>query len=410
MIYPISKIRLDFPILNKKINNNQLVYFDNAASSLKPNYVIEREMDYYKYEYAAVHRGIHTLSREATNKVEQVRCKIANFINAKQTEEIIFTKGTTESINLVAYSWGRKFLYPGDSIVITEMEHHANIVPWQILAKEKKLFLKYIPLLPNGTLDLSQLSSLINNNTRLFAITAVSNVLGIINPIKDIINQVKNISNSLVLVDGAQCIMHQKVDVQLLNCDFYVFSGHKMYGPTGIGILYGKKYLLDSMSPWETGGAMIKNVSLTEETTFNQAPWKFEAGSPNTAGIIGLGAAIDYIKDIGLQQIALHEQLLTKYAFDVLNNIPNIKIYGSITYNRISVISFNLGTHHAYDIGSLLDIYGIAIRTGHQCALPIMNYFKVNSMCRISLAMYNDYFEIDKLVDILTKINKILIT
>ncbi|MCV2518794.1 MAG: SufS family cysteine desulfurase [Candidatus Lightella neohaematopini] len=410
MIYPISKIRLDFPILNKKINNNQLVYFDNAASSLKPNYVIEREMNYYKYEYAAVHRGIHTLSREATNKVEQVRCKIANFINAKQTEEIIFTKGTTESINLVAYSWGRKFLRPGDSIVITEMEHHANIVPWQILAKEKKLFIKYIPLLPNGTLDLSQLSSLINNNTRLFAITAASNVLGIINPIKDIINQVKTISNSLVLVDGAQCIVHQKVDVQLLNCDFYVFSGHKMYGPTGIGILYGKKYLLDSMSPWETGGAMIKNVSLTKDTTFNQVPWKFEAGSPNTAGIIGLGAAIDYIKGIGLQQIILHEKLLTKYAFDVLNNIPNIKIYGSITYNRISVISFNLGTHHAYDIGSLLDVYGIAIRTGHQCALPIMNYFKVSSMCRISLAMYNDYFEIDKLVDILTKINKILIT
>ncbi|MCV2525880.1 MAG: SufS family cysteine desulfurase [Candidatus Lightella neohaematopini] len=409
MMYPISKIKLDFPILNRKINNNKLIYFDNAASSLKPNYVIEHEMNYYKYEYAAVHRGIHTLSREATNKVEQVRYKVANFINAKQTEEIIFTKGTTESINLVAYSWGRKFLRSGDNIIITEMEHHANIVPWQVLAKEKGLLIKYVPLLPNGTLDLSKLSSLVDDNTRLFAITAASNVLGIINPLKDIINQVKNISNSLVLVDGAQYIMHQKVDVQLLNCDFYVFSGHKMYGPTGIGILYGKKYLLDNMLPWETGGSMIKNVSLVEETTFNQVPWKFEAGSPNTAGIIGLGAAIDYIKSIGLKQISLYEKLLTEYAFNILNNIPNIKIYGSITYNRIGVISFNLGKHHAYDVGSLLDTYGIAVRTGHQCALPIMDYFKINSVCRISLAMYNDYFEIDKLASVLTKINKILI-
>ncbi|MCV2528456.1 MAG: SufS family cysteine desulfurase [Candidatus Lightella neohaematopini] len=409
MMYPISKIKLDFPILNRKINSNKLIYFDNAASSLKPNYVIEHEMNYYKYEYAAVHRGIHTLSREATNKVEQVRYKVANFINAKQTEEIIFTKGTTESINLVAYSWGRKFLRSGDNIIITEMEHHANIVPWQVLAKEKGLLIRYIPLLPNGTLDLSKLLSLIDDNTRLFAITAASNVLGIINPLKDIINQVKNISNSLVLVDGAQYIMHQKVDVQLLNCDFYVFSGHKMYGPTGIGILYGKKYLLDNMLPWETGGSMIKTVSLVKETTFNQVPWKFEAGSLNTAGIIGLGAAIDYIKSIGLKQISLYEKLLTEYAFNILNNIPNIKIYGSITHNRIGVISFNLGKHHAYDVGSLLDTYGIAVRTGHQCALPIMDYFKINSVCRISLAMYNDYFEIDKLASVLTKINKILI-
>ncbi|MCV2506285.1 MAG: SufS family cysteine desulfurase [Candidatus Lightella neohaematopini] len=408
MIYPISKVRLDFPTLTKKINDNKLIYFDSAASSLKPNYVIDHEMNYYKYEYSAVHRGIHTMSREATDKVEQVRRKIANFINAKQTEEIIFTKGTTEGINLVAYSWGRTFLCPGDNIVITEMEHHANIIPWQMLAKEKKIFIKYIPLLPNGTLDLSKLPLLIDHNTRLFAITAASNVLGTINPIQDIINQVKNISNTLVLVDGAQYIMHQKVDVQLLNCDFYVFSGHKIYGPTGIGILYGKKYLLDIMPPWETGGSMIKDVSLIKETTFNYVPWKFEAGSPNTAGIIGLGAAIDYIQNIGLKNIISYEKLLTKYAFDILNNIPNIKIYGP-KYNRISLISFNLGNHHAYDIGSLLDTYGIAIRTGHQCALPIMNYFKVSSMCRISLAMYNDYFEIDKLVDILVKINKILI-
>ncbi|MCR3755507.1 MAG: L-cysteine desulfurase [Sodalis sp. Psp] len=406
MTYPIVQVRSDFPILARKVNSWPLTYLDSAASAQKPNAVIDYESDYYRQGYAAVHRGIHTLSSEATIRMENVRAKVARFINAASAEEIIFTKGTTEGINLVANSWGRHFLHPGDNILITEMEHHANIVPWQMLAKEKQLTLRYIPLLPDGTLDVSQLPSLINEHTQLFAVTQVSNVLGTINPLQTLIAKVRAVSDAVVLVDGAQSVMHQKVDVQALNCDFYVFSGHKIYGPSGIGILYGKKELLDSMPPWEGGGSMIRTVSLNEGTTFNDIPWRFEAGSPHTVGMMGLGASIDYVEQIGLDNIQVYERELMSYALEVLQQVPNLELYGPDS--RIGVIAFNLGQHHAYDVGSFLDQYGIAIRTGHHCAMPLMNYFQVPSMCRASLAMYTNHDDIDRLVTGLLRVQRLL--
>lgn len=396
MTYPITQIRSDFPILARKVNNQPLIYLDSAASAQKPNVVIECEGNYYRQEYAAVHRGTHTLSNEATTRMEGIRAQVAEFINAVSAEEIIFVKGATEGINLVANSWGRNYLQPGDNILITEMEHHANIVPWQLLAQEKQLKIKFIPLLPNGTLDLAQLPTLIDNRTRLLAVTQISNVLGTINPLLDIVATVRATGDALVLVDGAQGITHQKVDVQALDCDFYVFSGHKIYGPSGIGILYGKKALLDSMPPWEGGGSMIRTVSLSAGTTFIEAPWRFEAGSPNTAGIIGLGAAIKYMNNIGLEAIHEYEHDLMIYALESLKQVPDIILYGPD--DRTGIMAFNLGKHHAYDVGSLLNQYGIAIRTGHHCAMPLMDYFLVPSMCRSSLAMYNTHDDIDQLV------------
>lgn len=406
MTYPIVRIRSDFPILARQVNSQPLTYLDSAASAQKPNAVINYECDYYRQGYAAVHRGIHTLSSEATTRMENVRAQAARFINAASAEEIIFTKGTTEGINLVANSWGRNFLQPGDNILITEMEHHANIVPWQMLAKEKQLTLRYIPLLPDGTLDISLLPLLVDERTQLFAVTQVSNVLGTLNPLQTLIAKVRAANDTVVLVDGAQGVMHQKVDVQALDCDFYVFSGHKIYGPSGIGILYGKKKLLDSMPPWEGGGSMIRTVSLSHGTTFNDVPWRFEAGSPNTAGMMGLGASIDYIEQIGLDSIQAYEHELMHYALETLQQVPDLELYGPD--NRIGVIAFNLGRHHAYDVGSFLDQYGIAIRTGHHCAMPLMTYFQVPSMCRASLAMYTTHDDIDRLVAGLLRVQSLL--
>lgn len=278
MTYPISKIRSDFPILSRKVNNKNFVYLDSASSAQKPNSVIDAESEFYRNKYASVHRSIHTLSNEATILMENIRKKIAIFINASSTNEIIFTKGATEGINLIANSWGRNFMNPGDNIIITEMEHHSNIVPWQILAKEKNLIIRYIPLLPDGNLNISKIPYLVDEKTRLFAITQVSNVLGTLNPLSKIINIIRKNSNALIIIDGAQGIMHQNVDVQNLDCDFYVFSAHKIYGPSYMGVLYGKKELLDSMPPWQGGGSMINTVSLKSDTTFNDIPWKFEAG------------------------------------------------------------------------------------------------------------------------------------
>ncbi|AKZ65998.1 cysteine desulfurase SufS [Candidatus Palibaumannia cicadellinicola] len=406
MTYPIDKIRAEFPILYKRINGYPLTYLDSAASSQKPNSVINCEMNFYRQEYAAVHRGIHTLSSKATVRMEQVRTQVANFINAASEKEIVFVKGATEGINLVANSWGKYQLQKDDNIVITEMEHHANIVPWQMLAQDKQITLRVIPLQPDGTLNLSRLSLLINERTKLVAVTQVSNVLGTVNPISNIITKIRSLSNALVLVDGAQSAMHHKVDVKSLDCDFYVFSGHKIYGPSGIGILYVKKNILDTMPPWEGGGSMIHTVSLIEGTTFNEPPWCFEAGSPNIAGIIGLGAAIDYIQKIGLNNISNWETDLMHYAISSLQEVPKFTLYG--LNKRTGVISFNLGKHHAYDVGSLLDQYGIAIRTGHHCAMPLMTYFKVPSMCRASLAMYSIREEVDRLVIALVRIKNIL--
>lgn len=405
MSYPLERVRSDFPLLAREVNGQPLAYLDSAASAQKPQSVIDRELDFYRHGYAAVHRGIHTLSAEATQQMEAVREQVARFIHAGSAEEIVFVKGATEGINLVANSFGRHLLTAGDSIIITEMEHHANIVPWQMLAQERGITLRVWPLQPDGTLDLAQLPGLIDASTKLLAITQVSNVLGTVNPLSEIV-PVAKAAGLKVLVDGAQAVMHQRVDVQALDCDFYVFSGHKLYGPSGIGILYGKQALLEQMPPWEGGGAMIQRVSLTQGTTFAAPPWRFEAGSPNTAGMMGLGAAIDYVEALGLENIHDYEQSLMRYALDELQQVPTLKIYGPA--QRAGVIAFNLGEHHAYDVGSFLDQYGIAIRTGHHCAMPLMEFYQVPSMCRASLALYNTRQEVDRLVAGLQRIHSLL--
>lgn len=405
MSFPIERVRSEFPLLTREVNGQPLAYLDSAASAQKPQSVIDRELDFYRHGYAAVHRGIHSLSAEATQDMEAVREKVATFINAASVEEIVFVKGTTEGINLVANSFGRHFLQPGDSIIITEMEHHANIVPWQMLAQERGLNLRIWPLQQDGTLDLAQLPGLIDTSTKLLALTQVSNVLGTVNPVQEITALAKA-AGLKVLIDGAQAVMHQQVDVQALDCDFYVFSGHKLYGPSGIGILYGRQALLQQMPPWEGGGSMIQQVSLTHGTTYAEPPWRFEAGSPNTAGIMGLGAAIDYVNALGLAAIGDYEQSLMHYALEALQQVPTLKIYGPA--ERAGVIAFNLGEHHAYDVGSFLDKYGIAIRTGHHCAMPLMAFYNVPSMCRASLALYNTRDEVDRLVAGLQRIQKLL--
>lgn len=405
MSFPIERVRGDFPILSREVNGQPLAYLDSAASAQKPQAVIDRELDFYRHGYAAVHRGIHTMSAEATQEMEAVREKVAAFINAGSAEEIVFVKGTTEGINLVANSFGRHFLQPGDSIIITEMEHHANIVPWQMLAQERGLNLRVWPLQQDGTLDVAQLPGLIDATTKLLALTQVSNVLGTVNPVQEITAQAKA-AGLKVLIDGAQAVMHQRVDVQALDCDFYVFSGHKLYGPSGIGVLYGRQALLQQMPPWEGGGSMIQQVSLTLGTTYAEPPWRFEAGSPNTAGMMGLGAAIDYVNALGQEAIADYEHSLMHYALEALQQVPTLKIYGPA--DRAGVIAFNLGEHHAYDVGSFLDQYGIAIRTGHHCAMPLMAFYNVPSMCRASLALYNTREEVDRLVAGLQRIQKLL--
>lgn len=407
-IYPIDKIRSDFPILNIVINNYPLTYLDNAATTQKPNIVIDSQTYYYQKEHAAAHRSAHSLSTLSTDKLETVRSDIATFINAAKSEEIIFVKGATEAINLISNSWGSHFIKTGDNIIISSMEHHSNILPWQFLAKSKNIALRYIPLLTDGTLNISVLPSLIDSRTRLLSISHMSNVLGIINPLKEIINIVRSNSDAIVLIDGAQGIVHQKVDVQELDCDFYVFSGHKIYALSGTGVVYGKEKLLKKMSPWIVGGGIVQNVYLNQHATFLNHPWKFEAGSPNTAGIIALGNAIRYINDIGIENIMIHENQLISYAKKkLLNNIPSLILYGPS--NKINIIAFNLKSCNSYDIGTLLNQYGIAIRTGHHCAIPIMNHFKVSGMCRASFAMYTNIADIDRLVDGLLSVNNLLI-
>ncbi|ASO10720.1 cysteine desulfurase SufS [Salmonella enterica subsp. salamae] len=405
MTFPVEKVRADFPILQREVNGLPLAYLDSAASAQKPNQVIDAESAFYRHGYAAVHRGIHTLSAQATESMENVRKQASRFINARSAEELVFVRGTTEGINLVANSWGTENIRAGDNIIISEMEHHANIVPWQMLCERKGAELRVIPLHPDGTLRLEILATLFDDRTRLLAITHVSNVLGTENPLPDMIALARQ-HGAKVLVDGAQAVMHHTVDVQALDCDFYVFSGHKLYGPTGIGILYVKEALLQEMPPWEGGGSMIATVSLTQGTTWAKAPWRFEAGTPNTGGIIGLGAAIDYVTSLGLDKIGDYEQMLMRYALEQLAQVPDITLYGPA--QRLGVIAFNLGKHHAYDVGSFLDNYGIAVRTGHHCAMPLMAWYGVPAMCRASLAMYNTHEEVDRLVAGLTRIHRLL--
>ncbi|WP_031522427.1 cysteine desulfurase SufS [Siccibacter colletis] len=405
MTFSVAQVRADFPVLAREVNGQPLAYLDSAASAQKPNQVIDAELGLYRTGYAAVHRGIHTLSADATTQMENVRTLAARFLNARSHEDLVFVRGTTEGINLVANTWGVSNVGAGDNIIVTTMEHHANIVPWQMLCQRVGAELRVIPLNDDGTLNLEVLPSLIDERTRLLAVSHVSNVLGVENPVRDIITTA-HAAGVKVLVDGAQAVMHHAVDVQALDCDFYLFSAHKLYGPTGIGVLYVRGDILNAMPPWEGGGSMIGTVSLTEGTTWNAAPWRFEAGTPNTAGIIGLGAAIEYVHNLGLDNIADYEQTLMRYALNALREVPDLTIYGPP--ERLGVISFNLGKHHAYDVGSFLDNYGIAVRTGHHCAMPLMSFFNVPAMCRASFVMYNTEEEVDRLVAGLTRIHRLL--
>ena len=405
MSFDLARVRADFPILTREVNGQPLAYLDSAASAQKPLAVINAESHFSQHGYAAVHRGIHSLSAAATTDMENVRAQAARFLNAASPEEIVFVKGTTEGINLVANSWGGSQLQPGDNIIITEMEHHANIVPWQMIAARTGATIRVLPLTAEGELESERLAELIDDRTRLLAVTHVSNVLGTINPVKALVAQAKA-AGLVTLVDGAQAVMHQPVDVQDIDCDFYVFSSHKIYGPTGVGILYGRQALLSTLPPWQGGGAMIETVVLPEGTTWAKTPWSLEAGTPNTVGIIGLGAALAYVEALGLENIQQREQALMRYALDKLASVPGLKIYGPQT--RAGVIAFNLGDHHAYDVGSFLDQYGIAIRTGHHCAMPLMKHYGVPAMCRASFAMYNSEEEADRLAAGLTRIHRLL--
>ncbi|MEN0584321.1 MULTISPECIES: cysteine desulfurase SufS [unclassified Kosakonia] len=405
MSFPVNAVRADFPVLQREVNGLPLAYLDSAASAQKPNQVIDAEAEFFRHGYAAVHRGIHTLSAEATQRMENVRVQAAAFLNARLPEELVFVRGTTEGINLVANSWGNSQVRAGDNIIISAMEHHANIVPWQMLCERVGAELRVIPLKQDGTLQLDVLPTLLDERSRLLAITQVSNVLGTENPVAEII-ALAHQHGAKVLVDGAQAVMHHPVDVQALDCDFYVFSGHKLYGPTGIGVLYAKEAILQDMPPWEGGGSMIATVSLAEGTTYAKAPWRFEAGTPNTGGIIGLGAAIEYVRKLGLEAIGEYEQTLMHYALNALADVPDLTLYGPA--QRKGVIAFNLGKHHAYDVGSFLDNYGVAVRTGHHCAMPLMAFYHVPAMCRASLVMYNTEEEVDRLVTGLKRIHQLL--
>jgi len=395
--FDVNKIRSDFPIFKDKA----LVYLDSAATTQKPKQVINAVSDFYSNSYANVHRGIYELSIKATEAYHSARLKVANFINSSDWRSIVFTSGTTESINLVAYSWVRKNLKNGDEILITEMEHHSNIVPWQLVAKETGVILKYIPINTNGTLDLSNIDELITNKTKLVSIIHQSNVFGTINPIKKIIYQAKQVG-AITIIDAAQSIPHSNVNVQDLDCDFLAFSGHKMLGPTGIGVLYGKTELLESMTPFMGGGDMINSVTMTE-STWNDIPYKFEAGTPKIAQAIGLGAAIDYIIAIGLTNIQNHVKHLINIALEKLRTIDGLEIYGYQVGESSSVISFNLEGVHPHDLAQFLDQDGIAVRAGHHCAQPIMDKLGVSSTIRTSYYLYNTKAEIDKLCDSLTK-------
>lgn len=396
--------KIDFPIF-QSLKNKSLVYLDSAATTQKPRCVIDAVSHYYENDNANVHRGVYQLSERATAFYENTRKKVADFIHAQQSREIIFTRGTTEAINLVAHSFGLLKIKSGDEIVLSVMEHHSNIVPWQTLCEHTGATLKVIPLLENGELDFDAYQKALHSKTKLVVMIHVSNVLGTINPVKKIVAAAhqKNIS---VLLDGAQAVAHMPVDVQDLDCDFYVFSSHKLYGPTGVGILYAKIRWLEAMPPYQTGGDMIRRVTF-EKTELNEVPYKFEAGTPNIAGVIGLGAAIDYVDQIGFDFIRSHENKLLQYATDKLTTIDGLTIYGT-SENKSGVIAFMLSDAHPHDVATILNQSGVAIRAGHHCAMPLMDYLNVSALSRISFGIYNDFSDIDKLVVGLLQVRKIL--
>lgn len=395
MTYPIEQIRADFPILNEKIRNKPLVYLDNAASCQKPQAVIDSMVKLYSHDYANVHRGVHTLSIRSTDQMESARHKIKTFINAASDKEIIFVRGATEAVNLIAQTYGRANIHAGDEILITAMEHHSNIVPWQMLCEQTGAILKVAPMNVAGELLMDEFEQLLSAKTKLVAVVHMSNALGTLNPVEKII-ALAHAKNIPVMLDGAQAIPHTAVDVQKLDCDFYVFSGHKLYGPSGVGVLYGKQALLEAMPPYQGGGDMIRTVSF-EKSTYAGLPYKFEAGTPAIAEIIGLGAAVDYLNTIGMQAIADHEASLLAYATQQALQIDGLKIIGEAK-EKGAILSFTLGRIHPHDIGTMLDSLGIAIRAGHHCAMPVMEFYQVPATARASFAMYNTKAEIDVLI------------
>ncbi|MDA7580279.1 cysteine desulfurase [Crocinitomicaceae bacterium] len=389
--FDVQRIRKDFPILNRKVYGKDLIYFDNGATSQKPQLVIDAIQKYYTTDNSNIHRGVHFLSQEATSQYEQARKTIQKYINAAHSEEVLFTKGTTDSINLIAFSLGET-LKKGDEIVISAMEHHSNIVPWQMLCDRKECVLRVIPINADGELMMDEFHSLLNEKTKLVSITHISNTLGTINPVEEI-TKAAHAVGALVFLDGAQSIQHMKVDMQALDCDFYAFSGHKVFGPTGVGILYGKRNILNTLPPYQGGGDMIAKVSF-EKTTYNELPHKFEAGTPDIAGGICLGKAIEYLSSLDIRQLQQHEQDLGKYAENELKSMKGVRIIGTAK-NKISVISFIVEGAHPFDVGTLLDKQGIAIRTGHHCTQPLMDIFKIPGTIRASFAFYNSKEEVD---------------
>lgn len=402
-MFDVAKIRGDFPILSRTVYNRPLVYLDNSATTQKPRVVVDSIVREYYSENANVHRGVHFLSQQATDLYEQARGRVRTFINARSDKEIVFTRGTTESLNLVASSFGERFMGEGDEVIISAMEHHSNIVPWQLLQERKGIRLRIIPINDRGELLLDEYEKLFNKRTRIVAVTHVSNVLGTVNPVKQIA-AVAHAHDVPVLVDGAQSVPHIAVDVQDMDCDFFVFSGHKVYGPTGIGVLYGKESLLNELPPYQGGGEMIKNVHF-EHTEYEDAPLRFEAGTPDYVGAHALAAAIDYVSALGMENIAAHEHSLLAYATERMNCIPGMRIFGQAE-NKSAVLSFVVGNIHPLDLGTLLDRFGVAVRTGHHCAQPLMERMGVQSMARASFALYNTREEVDTLCESIERITK----
>jgi cysteine desulfurase/selenocysteine lyase len=399
----IEKVRADFPILERTIHGKPLVYLDTAASAQRPAAVIDAVGDFYRNHNANIHRGVHLLSQEATEDYEQARTRIADFINAPSDQEIVFTRGTTESVNLVAHSFVRSRLQPGDEILISWMEHHSNIVPWQLLCEETGAVLKVVPMNERGELEMDALTQMLNERVKLLSIVHVSNALGTINPVAEICALAKQ-HGIPVLVDGAQAMPHQVVDVQALGCDFYCFSGHKMYGPTGIGVLWARYDHLQAMRPYQGGGEMIRHVTF-EKSEYNDAPGKFEAGTPNIAGAIGLGAAVDYLQGLGMHNVMSWENQLLEYGTEKLSQVEGFRMIGTAQH-KAGVMSFILGDIHANDVGTLVDLHGVAIRTGHHCAMPVVQFFGLPATARASLGIYNNFEDIDTLVEALQKTNE----
>lgn len=397
----VSKVRREFPILERKVNGKRLVYLDNAATSQKPRSVIEAMAHFYAHYNSNVHRGVHKMSEEATLAYEAARDKVVKFIGAAQREEIVFTRGTTEAINLVAHSFLRPRLKAGDNVVVSQMEHHSNIVPWQLACEAVGAQVRVLPINDDGELRMDQLPKLIDGRTKLVAVGHVSNALGTVNPVEEVV-RIAHAKEVPVLVDGAQAVPHMKVDVQAIGCEFYAFSGHKMYGPTGIGVLWGRRQLLEKMPPWQGGGDMIRSVSF-EKTTYNDLPYKFEAGTPDIAGAIGLGAAIDFLDDLGLENIEAHERDLLTYATKQVAKVEGLRIIGTAA-RKAGVLSFVLSDVHPHDVGSLADRDGVALRTGHHCAQPVMDRYGVPATCRASFAVYNTKADVDAMVKSLQKI------